>query len=640
MLIANSEVYLPLSEKTLTGLLRNTRDFVQGLQSLSLAEYSALFVLIRLPDLRRGRGVLAEQMLGSAIELGRAQVQASGLQSYIDNTHSLLDIAKIESGLDCLADFNIALLDDNTIELAEYISADGGWDYEFKQRRTQALIAQAIKVTVNKNKVSYLSAEQSRLYREFEAQNDEQSHVHGYAGTGKTFLIMAFLRMLEQSNAQVLLLAQTGNQLDSLAAKARPGANVDVRTFTNLAEQIIPQDLTTAAHNNFRRVDRSRQTVTDQQLVQLLGVRDSGGFRAAEIVGAARGTLFKFCQSDSGELSDDHLPNRYKLRFDHTLRAITCQHAQELWRLYQSPAADRSRLQVRGYHAIKWAALNNCRVPVKYTHVILDECHNLPKSMLQILNRSSQALLTLGDEYQSLKGAATLLPEQIRKRELSHSVRSSTKIESIINPIISVHPGAQKTRFHGNRSSRTDIEYYKVAKVPDQPFVILVSEMWGLFEWAQRISAGSATLQMLSNEQHLNMFVQDCIELYNTGARARHPELFRFKTWDDVERYNRHNPGFERINRMLERGFSYNDWMRTYSKFNSSGQGSLALALIEDTLNREFDNVMLTPDIFSESGKEKLAEFCSALYVGVTRAKAKLIAPETLRNWIEDIPVR
>ncbi len=640
MPIARIGMYLPLSENTLHLLLDDAAELLPVLQALSLAQYTALLLVARLPEQQEKQSFQPEQFFAQALDIGHAQVQQADLKSYIEGTHSLISKSQITDGINCLIDFSIALLDDKTVALGEYLQLDGSWDFEFKDRHRNALNEGAVKIQLHSRNVSYLTTEQSRLYREFEAQSDEQIHVQGYAGTGKSTFIVAILKLLERSNAQVLLLAHTKKQLDALSAKADLHPNVHKKTFIGLAQQILPDDLTVSSHKNFRRIDMSRATMPDSQLIQLLGVRDSGGFSALEIIAAVRGTLYRYCQSDSDEISDEHIPQRFKATFDVSTTAITCQHAKALWRQFQTSGPEHLKPQVRGFHVIKWAALNRCFVPPGYTHILLDECHSLSESMLQILNNSPQALLTLGDEYQSVNGAAALMPESVRKRELSHSVRSSSQIESIVNPIISVHPGKSKSPFHGNTNHRIEIEYYKVAKVPDQTFVILVNEMWGLFEWAQRIAAENADIQLLSSAKDLDMFVQDCIELYNTGTRARHPELFRFNSWQDVERHHRNIPGFQRINRMLEKGFGYKDWQQTYSKFNSHGRGNVALDFIKNTLNHEFDNVMLTPGIFRGSMSDNRAGFCSILYVGVTRARKKLLVPETLRDWIEEVSVK
>lgn len=638
----SAALYLPISKNTLNPFLQDTTDLKHKLKALSLAEVSSLLLIARLPLLKKNQTTSPERFIASAIELGNEQCRKSGLQAFIAQTEPLIGLPDVRSGHTLLREYKIILLDDTSIKGREYLMADGSWDFDFRDRHEAKLQGQRVKLDSGTGRISHLTLEQSRLYREFEAQRDEQMHVQGYAGTGKSTFIVAILSLLEQTQARVLLLAHTTNQLNAVSARVSLASNVHKQTFIGLAQHILPKELTSFSNQNFDRVDKSRATMPDNQLIQYLGIKTSGGFSAYQIVEAVRGTVFSFCHSDSSEITEKHIPRRFKSTLDNTSRGVVCQHANDLWKAFHTRQSSQFKPQVRGYHLIKWAALNQCKIPNHYTHVLLDESHHLPNSVLQILNNSPQALLSLGDEYQSLKGRATQPPGFIRTRELTHSVRSSHHLDSIINPIISIHPGNTKSIFRGNSNNRINIEYYTTAKVPDSASVILVADMWGLFEWAQRIAAGNVDIQLLSDFDKLNMFVQDCMELYTTGTRARHPELFRFKSWPAVAGHHNNSPGFNRINRMLEKGFSYKDWQQTQNKFNqnpvnTNNQATHALGLIESALNREFDNVMLTPGIFRSLTPKNKAEFSSAIYIGVTRAKHKLIVPEALRNWIEEI---
>ncbi len=637
MLTVDAKLFLPISEITLNHLLGAGIDLGHEIHALSQVEIASLLLISRLPQLQHNNSLTPEQFLAKAIDISNSQIGDSDLTTFINQTESMLSQTQVRQGYRLLADFKISLLDAITIKNGDYLTTDGQWNDNFKEQHRSILIKQRVKPDVHSGKISYLTAEQSRLYREFEAQSEEQMHVQGYAGTGKSTFIMAILAMLAKTRARVLLLAHTKNQLDALVAKANPGTNVERQTFTGLAQQILPANLTSFSNQHFDRIDKSRATMPDSELIRHLGIHNFGGLNSYQIIAAVRGTVFSFCHSDSEEITEEHIPRRFKSTLDSTTRKVVGHHASQLWQTFFAPKSKDFKPQVRGYHLIKWAALNGCRIPDTYTHVILDECHNLPASVLQILNGSPQALLSLGDDYQSLKGIPPQQPGYIRERELTHSVRSSHQLEEIVNPIISAHPSKTKSLFHGNKNNRIEIEYYSAAKVPDQSSVILVSDMWGLFEWAQRIAAGRGDILLLSDYKKLDMFVQDCIELYTTGTRARHPELFRFKNWAAVARHNNNSPGFHRIDRMLERGFSYKDWQQTRARFRSSPQATYALGLIENALNHEFSSVMLTPGVFRGSLSNNQAEFSSAIYIGVTRATKRLIVPEVLRHWIEEI---
>jgi hypothetical protein len=136
------------------------------------------------------------------------------------------------------------------------------------------------------------------------------------------------------------------------------------------------------------------------------------------------------------------------------------------------------------------------------------------------------------------------------------------------------------------------------------------------------------------------MFVADCIELYREGTRPRIAELFRFASWEAVAHRFHDCHGFQRIDRMLRKGYGHADWARTCGRLVEYQPHAYALGLVEDVRNREFDAVMLAPETADRIWSNEhatLASTGSGIYVAVTRAVNRLIVPTQLRNWIEEI---
>ena len=77
--------------------------------------------------------------------------------------------------------------------------------------------------------------------------------------------------------------------------------------------------------------------------------------------------------------------------------------------------------------------------------------------MLQILDRSPQAVITLSDELQNLTGMAPTRNAMIRQRYITQSVRLGKQVESLINPLIQAHPGATKELFAGRADHCTHV---------------------------------------------------------------------------------------------------------------------------------------------------------------------------------------
>lgn len=552
----------------------------------------------------------------------------------------VLDRAKIQAGFPLLVDFGIVLLDDDAIDRRGYLTVEGNWDSGFGERHRARLTDSLVQVEMPNAETRILTAEQSRIYREVRAQDDDHMHVQGYAGTGKSSLIRSLLMMFGTTAARILVLAKHRRQLDALLAGTEQMGYANKKTFGRLAYDLVPQDLTDRVYRHMRQTNFSQATMPDEDLVRHLGIRASSRFSPREIVKAARGTVWSFCHSGDDEFDADHIPDWCASSFDKETRQVALHYAAELWKATLSPPSREFRPPVRDYHRVKWAAINSWQIPRHYSHVLIDECHDLSKPMLQILDCSPQAVISLGDEYQNLQGRSEQRSNTIRQRTVTHSVRSGRQIESIVNPIITVHPGKTKDAFHGNRLNKIEIEYYGKPQAPDQPAAILVNDNWGIFEWAQRLASKNIDFELLGDRKRLNMFVEDCIELYQHQTWPRHGALFRFGSWEAVAKLYQDNGGFQRIDRMLRSGYTYVNWQRTAARFVGHTVNSYSLGLIEDVRNLEFDAVMLPPEVVDRvwnAESKAFATIGSAIYVAVTRAKRRLIVSEGLRNWIEEI---
>lgn len=640
MLPTNADLFLPISGPMLDRVLAEPADIENDSSKLDVAQVAALILLQYLPKLKETRSVSPDRILAEAIKSGNAQAKSSGLSAFTAETLRLLDREKIRAGYRLLPDFGISLLDEEAIERRSYLTFEGEWDSTFRDRH-RARLAQALQtIQLPAGESGVLTLEQSRIFREVKTQADDHIHVQGYAGTGKSYLIKSLLTMLQPTGAKVLVLAERQRQLDALLVGTEQMEHVYPRRYGKLVSEMVPSDLTDPVNRRMARTNYSLITIPDDQVVRHLGIQSGSGFLSREIVKAVRSTVAAFCYTGDRAIDANHIPDWCASSFDAMTKQIVLHHATELWKAILSPPSREFQPPVRDYHRVKWAALKGWRIPTQYTHVLIDECHDLAKPMLQILDCSPQAVISLGDEYQNLQGRPQQRSNVIRQRAVTQSVRSGHMIENIVNPIITTHPGKMKLPFRGNPMSRTEITYYDKAQVPDKPAAILVSDTWGLFEWAQRLAASNVDLTLLSSRNNLDIFVKDCIELHRHGTRPRHGELFRFGSWDALANRYHDNGGFQRIDRMLRSGYSTEDWMKTSNRFVKHGQQGYALGLIEDARNREFDAVMLAPELIDHvwnAERGALAVAGSAVYVAVTRARHKLMVPERLRNWIEEI---
>ncbi|HWK72974.1 MAG TPA: AAA family ATPase [Povalibacter sp.] len=637
MLRTTAALYLPISERLLNRVLDPAESFDDAVAGLPVPQIAALVVLQYLPRLESG-STTPGRILTEVIKSGNEQARSDGLPAFVADMLRVLERAQIHAGYRLLPDFAIALLDDDALKQRGYLTVEGEWDGSYCERHEARLTEPLLRVDLPGGQ-GVLTAEQSRIFREVTTQTDDHMHVQGYAGTGKSYLIKSLLGTLQAAGATTLVLAERRRQLDALLGGMSAMSQVHPRRFDQLIDEMVPADLIDPRNRRMSRTDYSLAPVADDDIMRHLGVQSSGELLAQEVVRIVRATVWSFCYSDDDEIDAGHIPARFAFSLDAATRQVVLHHATELWKAILLPASRDFRLPIRGYHRVKWAALKGWRIPARYTHVLIDECHDVAKPMLQILDRSPQAVISLGDEYQNLQGRPQQRTNVIRQRAVIHSVRSGQVLEEIVNPIITAHPGKTKLPFLGNPFHKTRIAYYDKPQLPERAAVIVVADTWGLFEWAQRL-AEKVDFELLSPTRDLDAFVKDCIELHRHGTRPRHPELFRFGSWQALASRHYANSGFQRIDRMLGNGYGSDDWTRTSAKLVKHNPQGYALGLIDDVRNREFETVMLAPEVVDRVwGAERvaLAAAGSALYVAITRAQRRLIVPERLRNWIEEI---
>jgi hypothetical protein len=124
---------------------------------------------------------------------------------------------------------------------------------------------------------------------------------------------------------------------------------------------------------------------------------------------------------------------------------------------------------------IKRASLAGCVVPPRYTHVLIDESQDIPASLLQIIERGRQVLITLGDEYQHAERDLVKRKREVRQSDITYSVRSGRNVERLVNPLISRHSEKSKIPFEGAREADVGIEFYPQGFVPPQGCVVLTA---------------------------------------------------------------------------------------------------------------------------------------------------------------------
>lgn len=635
----HAALYLPISDETVLRLLNPSKPWSQGLlDRIGIPELSSLWLLAKLHTLPASDHSGVERRLAQIIDLLTQKAQQSGLDTLRATSVDHLDRCAIESGYLRLPEYRIQLLDDNAVSTGHYLTTSGQWDFQFNTRNRESIRANQVCTSIGQQQC-LLSSEQSRIFREMRSQSDDHIHIHGYAGTGKTLLIRALCSLFHSTSARVLVIAERWSQLNALGVLQNSPSRVRAVTFGGLARLVTPDDPHSHANQTMLRKTPKAPTQSDEELIRYLCIHSSDEHDAQQIIIAVRSTLYRFCISGDSTLGQEHVPAYHAKRFSPEMQAVIAEYANQLWQTYLIPTPMDFQPVVREHHRLKWAALNRWPIPKTFTHVLVDESHNLPKPVEQILHGSPQARAVLGDDYQALSGHFSSPITTSRRREMVSSVRSGRAIESIVNPIIQHHPSPVKVPFVGNALTQLQVTYYDndKAEIPDKPAAIVCSDTWALFEWVQRLTMTGQRIKLLGDQEYLSNFVYDCVNLKAGQRGPRHPELFRYHSWDQLAQAQSHRRAFRSIARMLDKGYTRASWHRASLSFDREGQVRYFIGRIDDIRNLEFDTVMLTPDCLDSANRQSSTSLKSTIYVAVTRARARLILPATIREWIESI---
>lgn len=637
------ELFIPLTEGVANRLAGNESvdEFFEG---ASNAELASILLLQNLPALiKKGASLTKiENIFENVVAVGLEPVPA-GHPSFAKQVRDRFHPTLFASGRALLQMAGIGLLDDDTVAAGQYLSASGYWNRDFSAKHKERISPPLREIRVRAGRYVNLGDQQGRFFDEFRAGMDESIHLQGYAGIGKTFLIEKFFELLNP--ATTLLMAYLPAQLAALKKRVQLPTNADhlnAFTFGHMANLILNNDSSAYA---WRITDRERAQpnyqVTDQQIVTWLNISAVAKLTPREVANLCRRTVFSFCMSGSVEIEAQHLP-KVGCRLSTVDTQVLLEYSRQIWHETLAPSSPEIRFPVRNVHRIKYLALGSGDFPECYSHLIVDESHEMSKPMLQILDRSRIAVITLGDDYQHISGISARRDRFVRQRNVTQSIRSGKQVGAILNPLIQLHPGNVKDEFEGYADYPTVISYYdESTPIPDKPTTIIVANEWGLLHWFWRLADAGATFEVPpSARQELAALLAGLSTLRRDGRRAKHRILFQYDSWDALATAMGKNHGFLTAQRVLDQGLTM-DQFDQLAKCHCPQDGApLKLARLDDVKNQEFNTVLLSRDLMrppKEGSVHNTARVCSMLYTAASRAKHELILPGNLGDWIADI---
>lgn len=608
--------YLPLSDALATALAQGAQP---ADQRLARCEVAALLFLQHLPVLHRSRptALVLERQFAGLLRQHTAQLEGALAEHFERGAFS--------HGLLLSSAYGIALMDQAAVDRQAYLQADGQWDYDYAAQFAERETPLRHTYHTASGRALAVSDHQLRLLQTLQANPDESVEAQAHAGTGKTHLLSAILEHLGQ--ARCLFLADTEAKLAPIRERF-PEAHT--ATFLALAAGSVERALGWAFAPHRSRPDYS---MTTQDVAQLLALPEVHPYTPTQVAAICRGAVVKYCASRDDVLDLAHIPKAYGW-LGEAERRVLVQHARRLWdALFQPPQAGIS-LPIRAAHWIKRMALSAEVIDARYSHVLIDEGHDLTAPLLQILDRSPQAVITLGDRYQNLNGVALRHDANIRHRDMHLSLRAGVALQDLVNPLIEAYPGSLDAPFEGNRTRLTQLHPYPALGIPEQPTLILVKDHWGMWDWVQRLASAGVRCQVVaSGPDELLSLVPDAARLFRSDVRSHRADLARYRSWDQLHVAKAACPSFLRVTQWLASHHDHSHlkpWYSLLAPRDLPAASGYRVALVRDVRNFEFSSLALTEDLYGHAAAgtdRELGQQLALLYTAMTRVRDQLYLP-------------
>lgn len=627
-----ASLFLPLANETCEILL--SAEGAQALIRLTNPELAAVLVIQHLAaNPEKSTPYSIEKILAKLIAWS-TDLKKPATSSLPSEAQRLFNQKKLHAGLNNLKNIKTALLTKEEVEEADYLASDGTWDFNFKIRIKKKKISFSEQMVTPRFRELWLSPAQDRLVRVFRANLGEDIHVQGYAGIGKSHLLGALIDYLPPYGT--LLLAKTTEKLVALHKRMEGRGKKPGFTFETFARSLLP-------NRDYPTKNLSTNIPNKGVLAKQLNILGIQSYDERATLDICLKVIANYCFSSSYTLSKNHLPD-FRLPLSNLEAKVLLQYSITLWTYIQSNPAWDKKTGFPELIMIKRAAVEGCTIPSRYTHVLIDESQDTPESLFQIIKRGRQVLITLGDEYQQVKDRAPTKRRDIRQSEISQSVRSGRKIESLINPLINRHSKKIKLLFEGTSDTDILIKYYPINFIPPEGCVIMTASYWDTWKWAVELSEANHLIQFANKESQEDFvsFISSTIKFfksdyYRTSTTELHSYFSENKNWQQIHQENQFDESFLWVEQKLDKGFNISNLNQIRVNIASSEKAHL-LIMAERAGGMEFDKVLLTPTLLTTEKLKNNDEFdqrICAVYIAISRAKHKLYIPYSIAEWID-----
>ncbi|VVM93796.1 hypothetical protein PS664_02938 [Pseudomonas fluorescens] len=620
--------FIPLSETLSAALVLGATPAVT---SLTRYEVAAILYVLQLSK-------PLKPPMRSPIEMERKFAAFLGLPS--DQLRSALaeayDQATFTAGLAQAADLGIGLVDKETVIKHPFIRPEGSWDFDFANRYKAVYGAIRYEHTRPNGLITKLSDHQLRLIHNIRANQEDSIEAQAHAGTGKTFVLDEVMALMP--DRRFIFLADAEPKLRAIRARF-PREKVRTSTFKSLAELLLSKGNKALQK---KMIAESRLPLSYSELSEQVGLSPIGNRSSMQVAALCWSVIFKFCMSKDLNITSHHIP-RDQIRWLRPIdQEVVAAAAAKLWYKMTQLDLEAPSLPVRGYHRIKQMSLVGLYVPENIDTVLVDEGHDLTAPMVELLDRSPQTVISLGDQYQNLEGQYVPHHAMIRHREMATSLRAGPALVGYINPLLEIFPGVSAQPFLADRAKEMVVEEYPANSFPPESTVILVADEWGVFDWLVRSRKMAQGAAVIDWDEKFELFLDDCLNLFMRNEKPRHGAIARYRTWDQLHEDMKWNDAFLRVEKWLGTagvnfGVSGIYKRAGIDELSNKTPARPLLATVFTVKNFEFSRMAISEDLYYSpdlQGKRLLSKKLALLYTAITRASGKVYFPDTHREWM------
>ncbi|OSZ59870.1 DNA helicase [Streptomyces pharetrae CZA14] len=440
------------------------------------------------------------------------------------------------------------------------------------------------------------------------------------AGTGKT----STLELVAASDLSRRGLYIAFNRAIKEAASRRFPARVKCSTGHGLAYGVV-------GHRYRHRFGGAR--VPAWKTADLLGIKhkltvDDRVFEHTSLAYIAKQTVLRFCQSADKDLDLKHVPLQRggeNPDVHRVLAATVLPYAQRAWNDVKDPTG--TKLKVEHDHYLKVWQLSDPLIHTDY--ILLDEAQDTNPALEYVLKlqRAHAQIVLVGDSAQQIytwRGARDIMTDYDGMHlTLTQSFRFGPALASEANRWLSLTRSS--LRLTGHHATPTRLE-----EVEHPDAVLCRTNGGAMAEVLHQMEAGRR-VAMAGGGSALRSLAVAAQDLKH-GRGTRHPELYLFRSWGEVQDYAENDPAGADLLPWVELvdELGTEAVLTAVDRLGSEDTADVTVSTVHKAKGREWPAVRIggdfTPpeeDELGRPGRIALNEARLA-YVAITRARHQL----------------